>query len=402
MAGRRVRMVLCDDGGQVIGALPILDLNSSWWSEMGPVVEAARTRHGVELHVLRLLDGPSEPGEDGVVTYLGEVVAPLPADVPLDHADLPELVDEPLRLPWARPGGVRALVDWADRELGDRGLRRTGPARQTRAWNLSAVLELPTSGGSVWCKAIPPFFAHEGAAIALLAAEDPELLPPLLAHDHGRVLLAHVPGEDQHDPDVHGLRRLVRRFVALQARWIGRDDELLATGMPDWRTAALTAALTELAGRPEIRGVLSGAERADLAALVTELPDRFDELARTGLPDTLVHGDLHPGNTRSDGATLVVLDWGDSGVGHPLLDEPALLERAPSPAAAATRAAWTEAWHAVLPASDPARAMDLIAPIAALRQALIYRAFLDGIEPVERRYHRGDVEDWLRAALARR
>jgi hypothetical protein len=46
------------------------------------------------------------------------------------------------------------------------------------------------------------------------------------------------------------------------------------------------------------------------------------------------------------------------------------------------------------------RALDLVAPVAALRQALIYRNFLDGIEPAEHVYHIGDVGDWLRRAAA--
>jgi hypothetical protein len=42
----------------------------------------------------------------------------------------------------------------------------------------------------------------------------------------------------------------------------------------------------------------------------------------------------------------------------------------------------------------------VIRPVAALRQALIYRSFLDGIEPGERQYHESDVPFWLRRAAA--
>jgi hypothetical protein len=58
-------------------------------------------------------------------------------------------------------------------------------------------------------------------------------------------------------------------------------------------------------------------------------------------------------------------------------------------------------WRQRLPGSDPARALDAVWPIAALRQALIYRTFLDGIESAERIYHAGDVPNWLRRALER-
>jgi hypothetical protein len=41
----------------------------------------------------------------------------------------------------------------------------------------------------------------------------------------------------------------------------------------------------------------------------------------------------------------------------------------------------------------------LIGPIAALRGALVYQGFLDGIEPSERIYHEADVPASLRRAI---
>ena len=56
-----------------------------------------------------------------------------------------------------------------------------------------------------------------------------------------------------------------------------------------------------------------------------------------------------------------------------------------------------------MPGSNPARASVLLAPIAAARQAVIYRKFLDNIEPTEQVYHRTDPAKWLSrtAALVR-
>jgi aminoglycoside phosphotransferase (APT) family kinase protein len=80
-------------------------------------------------------------------------------------------------------------------------------------------------------------------------------------------------------------------------------------------------------------------DRKALQIFVEELPLRFAEIASCGLPDTLVRGDFHPGNLRGDRDRLTLLDWGDSGVGHPLLDQPAFLERQPFDAAAALKEA---------------------------------------------------------------
>ena len=99
-----------------------------------------------------------------------------------------------------------------------------------------------------------------------------------------------------------------------------------------------------------------------------------------------------------------MLDWGDTGVGQPLLDLPAFLGAVPpSSRGADPRRTGSTAWQAAVPGCDARRAAELLAPVAAARQAVIYQTFVDNIEPVERRHHDADVLDWLgrTAALAR-
>src|SRR6185436_15694184 len=138
----------------------------------------------------------------------------------------------------------------------------------------------------------------------------------------------------------------------------------------DWRAPALTQAIAAVIERT--RGEISADDRTVLADFVRGLPERFDAIDRCGLPDTLVHGDFHPGNFRGDGRALTLLDWGDSGVGHPLLDQPAFLDAIPDGCAGAVRAHWVQQWRAASPGSDSARASILLAPVAAARQAVIY------------------------------
>ncbi len=53
--------------------------------------------------------------------------------------------------------------------------------------------------------------------------------------------------------------------------------------------------------------------RRNLDSLVEDLPGHFAALNACGIPDSLVHGDFHPGRYR-------ILDWGDCGIGNPMLD----------------------------------------------------------------------------------
>ena len=391
---RSVTLVLCTPAGELLGALPPFDVPAPWWQEVSGIVAGAQSAYGVDVIVLRLLATRDPFGEGGPVTYLAEVAGPVPVAQPWDGPD--PLADHPLRLPYARPGGPDADLAWADEVLADRGSRRTGPAEQQRTWNLSSVWRLPTRDGPVWLKVVPPFFGHEGPMLERLYADHPGLVPPLLAVDHRRVLLANVPGGDNYHAGLPILLELVRTLVGLQAEWVDRVDELLSLGAPDWRATAFAVAAADVLARTADR--LDDATVAGVHGLIDGLPQRFAGLAECGLPDTLVHGDFHPGNTIGDGPHPVVLDWGDCGVGNPLLDQAAFTGRMADVDHATVVEEWADQWQQRVPGCDPRRAAGLISPVAAVRQAMIYRMFLDNIEPDERVYHAGDPATWLRRA----
>ena len=109
-----------------------------------------------------------------------------------------------------------------------------------------------------------------------------------------------------------------------------------------------------------------------------------------------MHGDFRPGNVRGVPGELVPLDWGDSGIGHPMQDQPAFVTHINDADVDAVRRHWHAAWRQAIPGSDPDQAARLIAPVAAARHAVIYRHFLDNTEASEQVYHRVHVPDWLR------
>lgn len=387
---RTAQLVLVTPDGTLVGRLPPVPVATPWWPEVEPVVAAVREHYGIEVTILRLLEAEIERPHGGRVTYVAEVAGPVAAE-PWSGT----LTDHPLRHAFARPGGPAADLTWADTVVAECGLRRAAPAVQIRSWNLSSLWRIPLESGMAWLKVVPPFFAHEGALLARLADAP---VPTLLGHNGGRLLLAEIAGDDLYDAAPPQLLGMVTLLVGLQRSWSRRVDELLALGLPDWRAPALAAAIAAVIERTA--GEIPSADRATLRDFQRGLPARLAAVAACGLPDTLVHGDFHPGNFRGSGSALTLLDWGDSGIGHPLLDQPAFLGRIPSESVAPVRAHWLQQWRYAVPGSDPVRAAVLLAPIAAARQAVIYRGFLDRIEPTEQPYHRHDPAEWLQRAAA--
>jgi hypothetical protein len=391
-SGRTATVVLVS-GGTVLGALPPLSLAMPWWPEAGDVVAGVRKRDGLEVTLLRLLSAPSDRQWGGDVTYLAE--AEVPPVTPLAPWPGDPLAEEPLRQPWARPGGPAALVGWAVDRLAGHGIRPTGAAEQMRSWNLSGIWRLPTSAGPVWLKAVPGFFAHEGAVMDWIG---PQTAPLVHAWAPGRVLMAEVPGGADHGTTGPGLEPMVQILTDLQARSVGRTDELLALGVPDRRLTVMQEPIAQVVAQRSSE--LPGDERATLEGLVDALPARVAAIDACGVPESLVHGDFHPGNVGGTGRHQRILDWGDSFVGNPLVDELAFTQRLSADDARTARGWFLSAWRRIAPDSDPERAAALLRPVLPLLAAVMYDRFCAAIEPDERVYHRRDTVAMLRRAAA--
>ena len=107
-----------DERGAVLGSLPPFEAATPWWQDIGPVVDGARERFGVDVTVLRLLraDRPHPPG--GAVTYLAEAGA-VGGSAPRPDAGPPGAVDR-------RPPGRPAAADLGATRRAGRGPRVGG------------------------------------------------------------------------------------------------------------------------------------------------------------------------------------------------------------------------------------------------------------------------------------
>ena len=380
--GRTVTAVVTYESA-CVGKVGPFHVDSPWWAEVEPVVAHLEETLGVPVVVLRLLTVEGSDGaRDGQVTYHVQALSSPGNLTACDFVD----DDHPLRLPWARASGVRELFEWASQHV-----ELTGRPTQRKTWNLAGLFRLPTADGPVWLKAIPAFAAAEPAAIAAFAAVDPDLAPTVLASAPGRLLLADVPGADCWDASPQVVADALGRLATAQAR-----IEHPPPGIPDRRPEILTAAVSAL---------LDGSVGAELSPeelrAAKGLQWRWEMLAECGLPDTLVHGDFHPGNWRCGHGQPVVLDFADAHLGNPVLDGLRAIDFLPADRRRAAADAWIAAWAAAAPWSRPAEALRIAEPLAHLAYAVRYQEFLDNIEPSERVYHLGDPAAVIRHALHR-
>ena len=187
----------------------------------------------------------------------------------------------------------------------------------------------------------------------MLARLDPAVVPPLIAAEGPRVLLADVPGEDHWDGPLPVLLRVLGMLVGLQRDWVDRVHELVEVGAPDWRVGPFVPAVTDLVARTA--GELDDDTVAALQALLAGLPDRFAAVACVRGAGHAGARRLPPGQhpRRRPSGRSVLLDWGDCGIGNPLLDQAAFLSSIGEAKREPVRAAWADLWRDAVPGSRP-------------------------------------------------
>lgn len=383
---RDVSLVLTDHQGRVAGVLPPVRTSTPWLQEVREIVSLVKSQFDHDVTILRLLDVDKSAPPAIRVTMLAEAGSDVTGLAPWSG----ELSVANHRLPYAEPGGPDRDIDWAAAEIAGAGYGQVTGRVQFRTWNLSSIWRLSTAKDRFWLKVVPPFFAHEGKILTMFRNEK---VPKLLAANSNRVLMYDLPGEDCYDADLSLIRQMIEVLVTLQWDWRDGVADILATGAPDFRSPALTVFIGSALEKslPD----LSPEDRDLLKDFVADMPGRMAELESCGLPYSLVHGDYHPGNWRGGDRETAILDWGDCGVGHPLLDMPALLAVIEQDEAPGIIAHWRDCWRQHLPNADVERALALVRPVAAARQAAIYRKFLDNIETAEHVYHATDPAEWF-------
>ena len=320
------------------------------------------------LHVLALRDGAPA---GTVWRPVDELTEPLrsPVRTALEQYD----GDAPPRRPdWFRPGWHDRVEAWVDDELAATGRRRTGPLRTHRVWSISAVFEVPTDRGTLWFKACCDHFIAEAAIVHRLAHRIGHLVPVLVAADDdaGWMLMEPLPGASDRDRSAGAVHAAAPLWGEAQVAALDWLDELRAAGCPErGLEATLEAWHDVLATSPEM-DLLTDAQRTELPTATPRAEALVREFWACGLPDTLSHGDLHPGNVAYDGRELRIFDWTDGCVTHPFLDGSHLarvLDWYGTAEGEADRVMQAHArpWRDAFPDADVDRALEL-APLADL------------------------------------
>ena len=329
--------------------LPAFASDDRHTAEVDYINLAARERFGLLTTVLRSLRHSDPLGE--VVVRVHELEAhgdatPLPAGMHWcgrnelssraggeDEEAIAEWLADGVAPPvvdgreWTLPGWFEEVCGWIERALMNAGVREVHEIVQLRAWTSSCVLLVRAGPGDFYFKAVAESIRHECAVTAYLARHFPDAVARIVVTQPERrwFLMAALEGQKLEDiADVTAWERAAAMYARLQLACMSRLRDLHALGCPPRGLDALAAEIDPLiadvaALQPGEPNGLSASEVDRLRALAPELRRRCERLADYGIPLTIEHGDLWPGNFLVDDTTCAIIDWEDVAIGHPFL-----------------------------------------------------------------------------------
>ncbi|MBT4498364.1 MAG: phosphotransferase, partial [Gemmatimonadetes bacterium] len=231
--------------------------------------------------------------------------------------------DPDLRLPWNCPGWTDQAEGWFEQQLSEMGHRLLQPIRSFYRHGLANILHAETSAGEFYMKASSflSMLADEPRLTCYLASVFPDLVPrPIRINTERRWMLLPDLGYPIREATEEMKMEALLAFGRLQRQAVEHVDKLLHLGCPDRRLDKLDAGIEAIIHLDEATAGLSEEELEGVRMAMPQLKRIARDLAGYNLPDTLGHGDLHPGNiARRDGA-YVFFDWGLGRVTHPFLD----------------------------------------------------------------------------------
>jgi hypothetical protein len=302
--------------------------------------------------------------------------------------------------PFSRLGWFSELQNWIESVVEPIGFHVNGRFQQLNASASFSLIRFETDGPALWFKAVGEPNQREFTITCLLAQLFPEYLPRILGRrpDWNAWLSREAPGRLLSDVQEQVVwEQAAASLAKLQIQSINRGSRILCAGARDLGSAALAkliqpfiSVVAQLMERqtkvpPSILG------RQDLSVLADSLQSAVDATKAIGIPATIGHLDLNPGNIIGSENRCAFLDWAEAYIGNPLLSLEYLLEHARrtfgADSAVLTKltAAYCAQWDGVV---SPAAIADASA-FAPLLAVFAYAAGSDAWKQTETRQEPG-------------
>jgi hypothetical protein len=230
--------------------------------------------------------------------------------------------------PFGTLGWFSNLEQWVEEQIAAHGFHLSGGFRQLNACPTFSLIRFETDGPAVWFKAAGVPNQREYPITLALARSFSRFVPQIIATrpESNGWLAREAEGPLLLEcSTLESWETAARDLAELQIHSLGRSLHLLDSGARDLRAGALAAlvepffsAMRQLM-ELQTKTPPAALSREELRCLAARVRDALTVLDETGVPTTLGHLDLNPGNIVCSPTGCVFLDWAEAFVGHPYL-----------------------------------------------------------------------------------
>jgi Phosphotransferase enzyme family len=309
----------------------------------------------------------------------------------------------PKEPPYARSGWFGRPSAWMVERLADAGLPVTEPPTLAYQGPMGSVLRARSNGESTYLKWPTPAFPHEAAITHALSRSAPEAVPAVIATEPAEnwlLMYDHRGRPVENEPPGTWIEAL-RHHAALQRASVAWAHEIPAVGGQTRSLARLAGAVPMMLDYEDLGGRMAPDVREAWKAASPRLLDACAQLDAVGMPDTLVHGDLHPGNivvTPDD--RYVVVDWSDAAISNPFVDLATYLTRTKDrDLRVRLLDAYVEVWDGAVDRARLETAAALAMTVGCLYQVQTYQALDAALDEPDRAIFAGSDAGWAKRAV---
>lgn len=233
---------------------------------------------------------------------------------------------------FARPGWINELLAETAR------YQDRSPSPVIRHLNQGidfCLLSLTDADGRrVWFKAVGKPNTREYALTAELTRRFPSYLPKILAtiSEWNGWVMEDVKGVPLNESDsICQCEQALTALAVMQLEMANDVASLSALGAKDWTCARIASLLEPFfqEARRAMQAQTSAKSKplagGELYQLQKDVESALKEFMNTGIPETLLHGDIGHGNIIATSEGPVFLDWAETYIGHPFLSAEHLL-----------------------------------------------------------------------------
>ena len=237
--------------------------------------------------------------------------------------------------PFAQVGWFKELYEWIDAEVEPKGLHLNGNFRQLNANPSFSLIRFETDGPAIWFKAVGEPNRREFPITLTLARLLPSYVPQVLAArpSWNGWIMTEVEGTNLGETRDRPLWEAAAAALArLQIECIATHRELVDCGAHGLRIEMLRGLVSPfmdvaahlMEKQSKVPPAVLG--KMELRLIEERIHEALSILEDLGIPDTLGHLDLNPGNIITSKSQCAFLDWAEAYIGQPFFAFQYLLE----------------------------------------------------------------------------